>query len=116
MNIELEKKTLQEAREAMKYLDNPVSSEYERTVNNCLDAFENFLNISKPLWKDAPYWANYLAQDGDGYWHWYETKPVAVNGCDWFDSMDEGRSQRVERSDLNWKDTLEQRPEKGEIQ
>ena len=27
---------------------------------------------SHPRWKDAPDWANYLAQDGDGSWYWYE--------------------------------------------
>jgi hypothetical protein len=29
----------------------------------------------KPDWKDAPDWANYLAQDFDGEWHWFEERP-----------------------------------------
>lgn len=29
----------------------------------------------KPDWKDAPEWAQYLAQDGDGDWWWYEQQP-----------------------------------------
>ena len=32
----------------------------------------------KPEWKDAPDWANYLAQNGDGVWGWYEKSPEWV--------------------------------------
>jgi len=28
-----------------------------------------------PSWKDAPEWANWLAQDEDGSWWWFEVKP-----------------------------------------
>lgn len=31
--------------------------------------------MNKPNWKDAPDWANWLAQDYYGYWHWFEEKP-----------------------------------------
>lgn len=26
--------------------------------------------MNKPDWKDAPEWANWLAQDGEGQWIW----------------------------------------------
>lgn len=29
----------------------------------------------KPLWKDAPSWARYLAMDASGVWTWYENLP-----------------------------------------
>jgi len=29
----------------------------------------------KPNWKDAPAWAEYVAQDGNGIWYWLEVKP-----------------------------------------
>ena len=29
----------------------------------------------KPDWKDAPEWANYLAQDKNGEWTWFSHKP-----------------------------------------
>jgi len=29
----------------------------------------------KPEWKDAPKWANWLAQDANGDWYWYKEKP-----------------------------------------
>lgn len=41
---------------------------------------QNFKDIGcrfkKPDWLDAPEWARYLAQDGDGEWWWFEFKPV----------------------------------------
>lgn len=32
--------------------------------------------MSKPDWKDAPEWANWLAQDADGEWNWFQFEPV----------------------------------------
>lgn len=32
--------------------------------------------MSKPDWKDAPEWAQWLAQNGDGEWYWHERQPV----------------------------------------
>lgn len=29
----------------------------------------------KPDWNGAPKWANFLAQDPDGDWYWYEQRP-----------------------------------------
>jgi len=34
-----------------------------------------------PSWKDAPDWANWLAQDSDGEWFWFEDKPTPANFC-----------------------------------
>lgn len=34
-----------------------------------------FGDFVKPDWRDAPDGANFLAQDGDGTWYWYEEKP-----------------------------------------
>ena len=28
------------------------------------------------MWKNAPDWANWKAQDKDGYWYWYGDKPI----------------------------------------
>lgn len=36
----------------------------------------------KPDWKDAPEHAQFLAQDGNGDWYWYEKRPV-WGGIDW---------------------------------
>ncbi len=38
----------------------------------------------KPDWKDAPEWANYLAQYPDGYWFWYEVKPYSMDNGGWY--------------------------------
>jgi hypothetical protein len=37
----------------------------------------------KPDWKDAPEWAQWLAQDYDGEWVWHEERPKLTEGC-WF--------------------------------
>ena len=30
---------------------------------------------TKPDWKDAPEWAQWLAMDGDGAWWWFQNEP-----------------------------------------
>jgi hypothetical protein len=34
--------------------------------------------MSKPSWRDAPSWAQWLAQDSDGEWFWYSEKPSLI--------------------------------------
>jgi len=63
----------------------------------------------KPSWDDAPEWANWLAQDEDGSWWWYEDKPK-LNldiwwGCDRMMPVF-GKKEFTP----NWRETLEQRP------
>lgn len=33
----------------------------------------------KPDWRGAPEWANFLAMDADGEWHWFEYFPEELN-------------------------------------
>lgn len=57
--------------------------------------------MSKPLWKDAPDWAQWLAMDGDGDWFWYEAEPHYTPGgmddydcrfgLEWFPCTDKSR-------------------------
>lgn len=67
----------------------------------------------KPDWKDAPEWADWLAQYGDGRWHWFETKPISVSlEMYWFNSQ-AGLMvlQNTHGAVLgDWEQTLEQRP------
>lgn len=71
-------------------------------------------NNNKPTWKDAPHWANWLAQDNDGSWYWYKVKPRCV-AVSWAPREDE-EGRRVwcfikrDNLNVNWKDTLEERP------
>jgi hypothetical protein len=67
--------------------------------------------IEKPDWSIAPEWANYLAQDRDGSWHWYQDEPkqdheqwVLANHCT------EWKLYRPIVESKNWKETLERRP------
>lgn len=45
----------------------------------------------KPDWKDAPPWAQWLAMDSDGEWHWFEEEPFISLGHCW--DCIEGRMQ-----------------------
>lgn len=73
---------------------------------------------SKPEWKNAPDRFNWLAQDRDGDWYWWEQEPVHdeenlpywmpanERPCDFARARLAGEGIFVE----NWKDTLEARP------
>lgn len=58
----------------------------------------------KPEWKDAPEWANWLAQDGNGDWVWFEYEPQMGNGI-W-----ESRYGKQALHIHSWRTTKEQRP------
>ena len=61
--------------------------------------------MCKPLWKDAPDWANFLAQDLNGIWYWYEYQPTSEALNTWYSK---GRYQAVNVT--NWRDSLQERP------
>lgn len=48
--------------------------------------------MSKPDWKDAPEWAQWWAEDGDGTSFWYEEEP-RQDGVGYLASMRGGRVQ-----------------------
>ena len=62
----------------------------------------------KPDWLNAPEWANWLAQDSCGRWHWFENKPTEKSN-----SFQTNSSLRICFGSIkNWQQTLEQRPNK----
>lgn len=65
----------------------------------------------KPDWKDAPEWAQWLANDMSGDWYWFENKPrLSLRSCLW---MPEGGDCAFGEAGLylpNWQDSLEGRP------
>lgn len=62
--------------------------------------------MSKPEWRDAPEWANYIAMDEDGTWWWFENEPRKVgNGWNFG-----GQSSLVFFEYSEWSETLERRP------
>ena len=64
--------------------------------------------MTKPSWTDAPEWADYLAQDADGKWYWYENEPDDSNRlASWSPSF--GLWDKAELRNPNWRSTLEQR-------
>lgn len=61
----------------------------------------------KPKWEDAPDWAEWVAMDRNGAWHWYENEPQPSYGY-W--SQRGGRYDAVIAPDESWRDTLVSRP------
>lgn len=62
----------------------------------------------KPDWNDAPEWANWVAQDPNGSWWWYEHEPRKGKSR-WINTADTMCSQaRVLH--IDWHNTLEERP------
>lgn len=71
--------------------------------------------MSKPSWLDAPVWANWLAQDGDGEWFWHEYEPEAVRivftlAGFWAASGSKFEWARTTPAYEPWDQTLEIRP------
>lgn len=65
----------------------------------------------KPDWKDAPEWANYLAQDKNGEWWWYGKQPRIAQCREQWDCMNGGGREMVKADIVDWRETLETRPE-----
>ena len=61
----------------------------------------------KPDWNNAPEWAEYLAQDHDGIWYWYETKPYPGSTGRWRVA---GGLCSYASHNSDWEGTLEERP------
>ncbi len=65
----------------------------------------------KPDWKDAPEWAKWLAQDGNGSWWFYEVK-VTHNGDSFVNPACRGNEKAAVGKVIgDWRKTLERRPE-----
>lgn len=62
----------------------------------------------KPSWNDAPVWAQYLACNANGDWHWFEYEPKQ-GLLEWTTRM--GRSSLAAENETPWTDTLEEQPE-----
>lgn len=64
----------------------------------------------KPDWSDAPYWANWLARDKDGWWIWYEAEPE-IGEEQWLLNTNDGIYKLAAREEENsWTKSLEERP------
>lgn len=63
-----------------------------------------------PDWSDAPSWAEWLAQDSDGWWYWYEVKPRILHLC-WIVMGGKHISAKKSIQGDNWKNTLQKRLE-----
>ena len=65
--------------------------------------------MSKPNWNNAPEWAQWVAQDADGQWTWYDRKPMQFNTHIWYNDSQYFVAYNDEANN-NWQKTLEERP------
>lgn len=61
--------------------------------------------MSKPDWKYAPHWANWMAKDKDGQWRVFENQPTADIQAE-FHLPNMGRHEVIVR----WEESQEPRP------
>lgn len=73
--------------------------------------------MAKPDWEDAPEWANWVAQDKDGDWYWWQEQPLVLRHPFWMpsDADSTGEIDLAKRGKINtiiaeWTTNLEQRP------
>ena len=64
--------------------------------------------MSKPSWRSAPDWANWLAMDSDGTWYWYENEPYISDNSSSF--IAGGKCLEVLADVSGWEDSVEKRP------
>jgi len=71
--------------------------------------------MSKPEWSEAPAWSQWLAQDANGLWVWFEYKPYAkIKPGMWVEPSTSPSGRFADaggyRSNPEWESTLEARP------
>lgn len=71
--------------------------------------------INKPSWNDAPDWANYICQNDIGCWYWCKHAQV-INSCNGWAAADPSVDDECLCSStgepLDWKNSIEKRPQK----
>jgi len=85
------------------------------TEANARDLWNGLPRDNKPNWKDAPDWANWLAQDENCLWCWFGKRPQPnINYQKWQPSLSifdyENITPKI-MSNPDWQQTLEKRPE-----
>ena len=72
-------------------------------------------DVSAPsAWSIAPKWAEWLAMDKDGQWHWYELQPYASQNQWWKNDERSSAFERVQgisSMEDDWTRTLSRRPQ-----
>lgn len=69
--------------------------------------------MSKPDWSDAPENMNWVAQDANGQWWWYEKMPK-VGACSWLSGGCEIEPSVEAKPSRQWRSSLVGRPRSQE--
>ena len=69
----------------------------------------------EPDWFYAPKWANFVAQDSNGHWYWFEHEPSVCEQdrewqVDWLAYRGASRSDMVYWDATDWRESLQARP------
>ena len=78
-----------------------------------LEALQGSGSPEKPAWADAPEWAQWLTQNADGGWLWWEEMPIKGE-LQWGDANHEGNISFAGVSPVigDWRETRSARPVK----
>lgn len=60
------------------------------------------------VFNGAPEWARFYARDNDGWGYWYEDRPVAPDGRDYWLRIT-GRWQRAHPPSSDWRESITER-------
>ena len=64
-----------------------------------------------PSWDGAPEWANWMAQNLNGFWEWYEDKPTPNDEYDHWSHELRGMNAHISGPrNTKWRNTLHSRP------
>jgi hypothetical protein len=64
----------------------------------------------EPNWEEAPEWANYLAQDRDNRWFWFEHEPLINHAYSAWIRKTDGKIQLARDDENSWYQSLRKRP------
>lgn len=91
------------------------ASLYAEAASEQCGQMEDAKVMPQSAWTTAPDWANFLAMDKCGKWHWYEMEPYKHHSESWFNQPPcDGQWKRAVSIDSlqdDWTLTLSRRPQ-----
>lgn len=88
-------------------ISNGTNINIDALVNDAFNVADKVLERGKEVTQDNyPSWANWIAQDADGRWWYYEYMPSALSDWWWSNSTGKFEIVRIDDPNPNWRDTL----------
>lgn len=87
-------------------ISNGLNINIDALVNDAFNVADKVVERDKEVTQDTyPSWANWIAQDADGRWWYFEYKPSVVDDC-WYGGISKLQLARQSEPSANWRDTL----------